>query len=855
MHIHPLTCGLAWLGTLTTALACGCNPGAPHETQASQASDATETSGTGSDSDSDTDTDTDTDGEPSPVVVFWDDSAFELVLQRGDDILLRFPSDGILLGQVAALDDSSSYDPLYVEPDQWLAFTGAEVLSEDTGVDVRLTYDGGTTARLTVLEQAPGRFSVTLTPETNTQELAFYRLQPVVDTSEGFYGLGEYFDTPEHRGKVRAMQLEADLELESNYNEAHVPVPFVTGSRGWGLYVASDYPAIFDVAATSDDRIAATFGTGPATADGLAFHLFAADHPLDVTQHYYEVTGYPRKPAPWALGPWVWRDENDDQAQVESDLQTMRNLDLAASAYWIDRPYARAVNTFDFEPNQFPTPQAMIDTAHRLGYRVALWHAPYVDKDAPEAADLREQAEEGGYFPPTTALLVSNWNEPLDFTNPDAYSWWQQQLASYTDMGIEGFKLDYAEDVTVGIAGSRTVWEFADGSSERTMHKHYTRLYHQVYDEMLASDGGFLLARAGAAGDQTRASVIWPGDLDANMAKHGELVNDNGNTYTAVGGLPAAVVAGISLGPSGFPLFASDTGGYRHSPPNRETFTRWFEYTTFTPVMQIGTSTNDVAWEPTPENGFDDEMLAWYRDYTRLHLRLFPYSWALVHKLADNGRPIIRALGLAYPELGVHPPDIYLFGDALLVAPVVQPGTTAREVVFPPGRWVHWLTGQIVDGEATGTTETIAAPLATTPVFLRDGGLVPLLRPTIDTLAPVDNPDEVDSYAVDPGVLYARAFVATKRARFTLHDGSEIEVNPSDTGATISLSPGETFTQGAQVELVGFASPSQVSVDGQPLTQHPSAQALEDAASGWFDDGTNLHVRVGAGAVTAEVIL
>ena len=35
----------------------------------------------------------------------------------------------------------------------------------------------------------------------------------------------------------------------------------------------------------------------------------------------------------------------------------------------------------------------------------------------------------------------------------------------------------------------------------------------------------------------------------------------------------------LSLGPSGFPFFASDTGGYRHSPPNRETWLRWVEQT------------------------------------------------------------------------------------------------------------------------------------------------------------------------------------------------------------------------------------------------------------------------------------
>ena len=135
------------------------------------------------------------------------------------------------------------------------------------------------------------------------------------------------------------MQLEV-TNLESSNNEAHVPVPFVTGTTGWGLFVESPFAGSFDMASASDDRVEAVFATVGDLPDDvpetLTFHLFAAEHPLDVTKHYYDVTGYPRLPGRWALGPWIWRDENDDQAQVENDLDTIRDLDLATTAYWIE---------------------------------------------------------------------------------------------------------------------------------------------------------------------------------------------------------------------------------------------------------------------------------------------------------------------------------------------------------------------------------------------------------------------------------------------------------------------------------------------------------------------------------------
>lgn len=783
----------------------------------------------------------------APVSVVWQDP--ELLLLRGDEVLLRFPADGFALGQVAALDEASSYDPFFLQPDQWLTVESAELLQGDAAVDLQLRFTGGASARLSVAEQAPGRFTATLVPAADGPALAYLRLRPVVDAEEGFYGLGEYFDSAEHRGRVRAMQLEYDAKLEGQNNEAHVPVPFVIGTRGWGLFVEDPHPAVFDVAAAADDRVAATFGTGPATGEGLKFHLYAANHPIDVVRHYYATTGAPLLPAPWALGPWIWRDENKDQAQAEADIVQIRELDLATSGIWIDRPYASAVGAFDWNPAQFPAPAAMIAAAHAAGLRVALWSAPYVE-DVEAAASLRLEAENQGYFPPKVALLTSNWGEPIDLTNPAAYAWWQGLIHNYTDMGIEGFKLDYAEDITVGLGGARTVWEFADGSSERTMHKLYALLYHRVYAETLPASGGFLLARAGTYGDQKNVSVIWPGDLDATMDRHGDDAEKDGEQFVAVGGLPAAVTASLSLGPSGFPCFASDTGGYRRSPPDRETFTRWFEYTALTPVMQVGTSTSDVPWEFTPENGFDEVMLGWYREYARLHMRLFPYVWTYAQRLADDGRPLQRPLGLAYPELGVHPSDVYLLGDSLLVAPVVERGASSRKLTLPPGGWVDWWTGELLMG---GGEVEVAAPLETLPLFVRAGAIVPLLRPTIDSLAPTTMPAQVDSFAEDPGALYVRVVAAAQASEFTVYDGTALTQQLGDAALTLAIAPGEVFTQGAWFEVI--AAPEVVAVlDGdEALAQLDSLAALAKAERGWARDkalGGTLAIKVGPGQHT-----
>lgn len=791
-----------------------------------------------------------------------DPGARQLTLMRAQSALFVLPVDGIQLGVVSSLSERASYDPYgflseraVTKPplDAWLELEHMRIESlSASSARLALSFDGGVLATLKITASASDRFELELVPADATGDaIAYYRLAPRVSPTEGFYGLGEYFDAVSHRGKVRAMQLEVEEGVESGYNEAHVPIPLLTGTSGWGMFIASEAPGVWGVATQADDRVDAIFGPGKLAQQGLRFYLFAEAHPLDLTRHYYAITGQLKLPAPWALGPIIWRDENEDQAQVLRDAETMRELDLAASGYWIDRPYASAVNTFDFSADMFDDPAAMIARLNELGLRVALWHTPYLDESSPATAQLRAHATQHNYYPPRHGLRLNGWGKLVDFTNPAAQSWWQENLSEYKRMGIEGFKLDYGEDIIPDALGMRVKWEFFDGSDERTMHAAYQRLYHQTYAQALdMPQGHFLLCRAGTWGDQVHGVIIWPGDLDANMALHGEQVTKaDGSTYVAVGGLPAALIAGTGLGPSGFPFYGSDTGGYRHSPPNKETFTRWFQHTALSTVMQIGTSTNDVAWEFRPENGFDAQMLDWYREYTRLHLRLWPYLWSYAQRLLEDGRPIQRALGLAYPELGEHPDFIYMLGDSLLVAPVVRAGDRHKQVIFPEGEWIDWWTHERVQG---GVTRTVDAPLSTLPLYLMAGGIVPMLRPGIDTLAPTTQPERVDSYESAAGRLWA-LMGAGGTGRFEVFDGSVLSLTTSGAMASVSVKGGEVFRQGMHVEVVGMeGAPVQVWGEGVALERATSLAELEQLELGWFAQERVLHVRLPAGEHTVS---
>ena len=756
-----------------------------------------------------------------------------VTLERNSMPRLVFGKDQLRVGTVDDLDSGDSFDPTWLfvdqppEPPAGLAWHGGVLrLGAHDDASLQIKIDGAT---VTFTPEGKDGFAAAVA--SSAKNVAYVQIAPDADAHEGFYGLGEWPDVVDHRGQLRPMQMELDTTAEGADNEDHVPVPLVVGTTGWGLFVESDRPGCFDVARASDTRVAATFG-----ASELTFHLLTAATPLDLFARYYDITGYPGLPAPWALGPLIWRDENRDQAQVLDDIQQIRSRHLATTGVWFDRPFSTGVETFDWSAAKFPDPHAMLQALHDAGLRYGIWAVPYTAdaSNADPAQPELDYATAHGFFPPATGIVVNPWGKPIDFTNPDAYAWWQQNLKSYTDGdGVEGFKLDYAEDVVVGTLGRRTPWMFHDGSDERTMHYGYQLLYHRIHREVLPAAGGLLLTRTGRWGDQVHGMIIWPGDLDASFAKAGDPVA--GQATLAVGGLPAAVAKGINLSASGFPFYASDTGGYRHSPPDREVWLRWVEANAVMPAMEVGDSSSQTPWEFTPENGRDQAALDTYARYALLHLRLYPYTWTYAQQMATTGRPIERPVGLAYPDLGMHPADEYALGDSLVVAPVVAQGATSRSVALPAGDWLSWWDGSVHTG-----TFTAAADLDTLPLYIARGAIVPMLRPTIETLSPVTD-TTIDSFATDPGVLYARV-VTGPASTFTLYDGTQLAQSTS----SVTYTPGSVFTKGAMFELIAQPQPTAVG----SLTQYNTLAELEAAQTGWFWEpatGGTLWIKVTSG--------
>jgi alpha-glucosidase (family GH31 glycosyl hydrolase) len=113
------------------------------------------------------------------------------------------------------------------------------------------------------------------------------------------------------------------------------------------------------------------------------------------------------------------------------------------------------------------------------------------------------------------------------------------------------------------------------------------------------------------------------------------------------------------------------------------------------------------------------------RTFTQEHHDLIPYIRSLVYGSTRTGMPAMRMMPLAFPDDTTVADmfDEYMFGDALLIAPVLKAGATSRSVYLPRGEWIDYNDRKT--RHAGPTTITASAPLDVIPRYVRAGAIVP----------------------------------------------------------------------------------------------------------------------------------
>lgn len=759
-----------------------------------------------------------------------------LRVTRGAETVLDAPA----FVEVGVVDEDPPSTITYWDPADPQSRIRFRVATRATGWEeasrtLHLALDGAGGGEATLVVADDGTLTLAT---TGTPGAVLARFVVPVGAGEDLYGFGWRLDSPATRQQVREMQFRIDLAVETSLNEIHAPIPLaIYPRRQLALFAEERRPGAFDVGAGRAGAVLVTYASA-----SLKLH-FLAGPPLALLDLYTQRTGRPHVPPDWSFAPMQWRNVHDDAAQVISDAQTIRDLDIPGSIVWVDNPWQTGYNTFEFDPVRFPDPAGMIAQLRALGFRTFVWSTPYVNPTGATADDFVE-ARDLGYLvgDETGQPFVLPWQDGpgalVDFTRPGATAWWRERIARVTDLGISGFKLDFGEELVPELGGNRTPFTLAAGGSDE-WHNHYAGVYHDAYLNALPPGEGFVLTRAGAWGEQTTNSCIWGSDLESDFTRWDGV---------GVGGLPSAISIGLSLSSSGYPFFGSDIGGFRGFPTT-EVLLRWAQYAALGTHMQLGGGGDSHnPWDTTL---FGPEALPIYTQYARLHTDLFPYLYTYAVRAGATGAPVTRAPGLLYPD---HPyEDAFLTGEALFVAPVVEAGATTRTVTLPPGDWVDWWTGELTAG---GGQVMVAAPLDTLPLWQQVGAIVVMLATPIDTL--IDCTSGCDSFETPANSRGLRVLVAPAAATtFALHDGASVTAEGLADRVVVQATAG-TIYQDFRFELDWTHSPAAAvtpTMADVPLAADLAAFDACAAPGCWFDDpvsGRVLVRLVGGGTATVQ---
>lgn len=506
-------------------------------------------------------------------------------------------------------------------------------------------------------------------PDSNVHMSNSFVLEP----GEKIYGLGERFSNFVKNGQeIEMWNADGGTETMQSYKN----IPLYLSNRKYGIFVDSSEKVSYEIASQQVDRV--EFSVPDQT---LSYYFIGGSDNKEVLDHYTALTGRPPLLPAWSYGLWLTTSFTTkyDEQTVMSFINGMLKRKIPLSVFHFDCCWMKPTEwcNFEWDPDIFPDPEGLLKKIHNKGIKICVWINPYIA----QKSRLFDEGMKNGYFIKKTNGDIWQWDKwqagmaIVDFTNPDAISWYQGYLKELLSQGVDVFKTDFDERIP-----SKGV-KFFDGSDPKKMHNYYTLLYNKVVTEAIADVKGekeaLVFARSATVGSQCYP-VHWGGDSSSNYSSMAETLR-----------------SGLSFGMSGFGYWSHDISGFEASA-TPDLYRRWTQFGLLSSHSRYhGSTTYKVPWlygEKSVENT---------KKYTNLKLKLLPYLMAMSNEVHYHGTPILRSMVLEFPDdPGCEDLDMqYMLGSNLLVAPIFNDqGLATFYVPKAEGTWISILAGKAYEG-------------------------------------------------------------------------------------------------------------------------------------------------------------
>jgi len=381
---------------------------------------------------------------------------------------------------------------------------------------------------------------------------------------------------------------------------------------------------------------------------------------------------------------WIELVYNQNQKDILKYANAIVENGFSPGVIMIDDNWQEDYGKWNFHDGRFPNPKQMIDELHGLGFKVMLWVCPFVSPDS----DVYRALEKKGCFIKTKEgdfpLIVRWWNGAsavLDFTNPEAVNWFDDQLKGLQEKyGIDGYKLDAGDSYFYN-----TPMTSFDATATPNDHTYSFQQFGLKYPL-----------------NEYRATWKMGGQPLAQR------LHDKGHNWEDMTKLiPQITLQGLL----GYPFNCPDMiGGGEYGSfidlksIDQELIVRSAQVHALMPMMQFSVA---------PWRVLNEENLKAVKKAIAIRQKYVPIIMELVEKAAKTGEPVVRSMEYEFPNSGYYNiKDQFMLGSNILVAPIVEKGQTKKSVTLPKGTWEY--KGKFYKG---GKIAEIAVSIFDIPIF------------------------------------------------------------------------------------------------------------------------------------------
>ncbi|KAL4936835.1 hypothetical protein BDV06DRAFT_216342 [Aspergillus oleicola] len=200
----------------------------------------------------------------------------------------------------------------------------------------------------------------------------------------------------------------------------------------------------------------------------------------------------------------------------------------------------------------------------------------------------------------------------------------------------------------------------------------------------------------------------------------GHWLGDNASTWEQYRISIAQIQAFASM--FQIPMVGADVCGFGQNT-TEELCNRWTAlgafYTFYRNHNEFGSVSQEFyRWESVTETA---------KKAIDIRYRLLDYIYTAFHRQSQTGEPFLQPLFYLYPEdeNTFAREQQFFYGDALLISPVTEEGSTSVDAYFPNDIFYDWYTGASIQGQGESITlDNIN--ITHIPIHIRGGSIIPV---------------------------------------------------------------------------------------------------------------------------------